>query len=250
MHEKVMPSSSAGGRVAFSLVLPAAGALLFSLLVSGSASFGGRDPRQVALQLAGAALVSWFLGWRWYGLKGLGLRFGRPFFASVGFSILGWIAFLIIRLATVEPGPGANEVSGTSFIFLLLFEAFSVQLWSYGLFFRSVADWRGPLTGAIASGILFGAIAFSTFQESYAIMTSAALFFIVWGIFYGIIRLRTGSLLGTVVVQAMQSWSAWQLFQVGQTDPNQLHNLYLVTSLLYAVLIWRLWPKEENDYRV
>lgn len=250
MTIKASPSLSAGIRVALSLFLPPAGGILFTLLVSGSASFGGRDIRQIVLQLAGAGLVSWFLGWRWYGLKGLGLRFGRPFFTSIGFSVLAWIAFLIARLATVEPGPGADEISGVPFIFLLLFEAFCVQLWSFGLFFRSVADWRGPLTGAVTSGILFGAIAFSTFQESYAISPSAALYFIIWGILYGIIRLRTGSFLGTTVVQALQSWSAWQLFPVGQPDPNQLRNLYLAASALYAVIIWRLWPKEEGDYRV
>lgn len=239
-----------GIRVALSLLLPPVGGLLFTLLVSGSASFGGRDIRLIALQLAGAGLVSWFLGWRWYGLKGLGLRFGRPLFAGIGFSVLAWIAFLIARLVTVEPGPGADEISGVPFIFLLLFEAFCVQLWSFGLFFRSVAGWRGPLTAAVASGILFGAIAFPTFQESYAISPSAVLYFIAWGILYGIIRLRTGSFLGIVVVQALQSWSAWQLFPVGQPDPNQLRNLYLVASALYAVIIWRLWPKEEDDYRV
>jgi hypothetical protein len=250
MSLKASLSLSPGIRVALSLLLPPAGGLLFTLLVSGSASFGGRDFRQIALQLAGAGLVSWFLGWRWYGLKGLGLRLGRPLFASIGFSALAWVAFLIARLATVAPGPAAGETAGAPFIFLLLFEAFCVQLWSFGLFFRSVADWRGPLTGAVAGGILFGAIAFLTFQEAYALSSSATLYFVVWGILYGIIRLRTGSFLGATLVQALQSWTAWQLFPVGQPDPNQLRNLYLVASILYAVIIWRLWPKEEGDYRV
>lgn len=250
MSVKGSPSLSPGIRVVLSLLLPPAGGLLFTLLVSGSASFGGRDIRQIALQLAGAGLVSWFLGWRWYGLKSLGLRFGRPLFASIGFSVLAWIAFLVARLATVEPGPAAGEFLGTPFIFLLLFEAFCVQLWSFGLFFHGVADWRGPLTGAVAGGILFGAMAFLTFQESYGLSSSATFYFIVWGILYGIIRLRTGSFLGAALVQALQSWTAWQLFPVGLPDPSQLRNMYLITSALYAVIIWRLWPKEEGDYRV
>lgn len=250
MSAKASQSLSPGLRVGLSLLLPPAGGLLFTLLVSGSASLGGRDIRQIALLLAGVGLVSWFLGWRLYGLKGLGLRTGRPLFASIGFSVLAWIAFLVTRLVTVEPGPGAGEMPGIPFIYLLLFEAFCVHLWSFGLFFHSVADWRGPLTGAVASGILFGAISFSTFQETFVISPSATLFFLVWGILYGIIRLRTGSFLGAALVQALQSWSAWQLFPVGQPDPTQLRNLYLVTSALYAIIIWRLWPKEEGDYRV
>ena len=249
MSVKTTSSLPASARVLLSLLLPAAGAILFSLLISGSPSFGG-EPRQIALQMAGAGLVSWFLGWRWYGLKGLGLRFGRPFLASIGFSFLAWIAFLIARLVIVEPGPGAEEAAQFSFLYLLLFEAFCVQLWSYGLFFRSVADWQGPLTAAVTSGVLFGAIAILIFQEAFVVMPSSALYFIIWGILYGFIRLRTGSLLGTVVIQTMQSWSAWQLWPVGQPDPRQLRNLYLVASALFAVIIWRLWPREEDDYRV
>ncbi len=250
MSVKASPTLPAGSRVLLALILPLAGALLFSLIVSGSAGFGGDDPRQVGLQLAGAGLVSWLVGWRWYGLPGLGLRFGRPFYASAGFSVLAWILFLAARLATVAPGPDAGESPGIPFLFLLLFEAFCLQLWAYGLFFRCVADWLGPLTAAVSSGILFGAVAVLTFQESLLVSATSVLYFTAWGIFYGVVRLRTGSLLGAILVQAMQSWSAWQLFPVGQADPAQLRNLYLVASALYGIIIWRLWPKKEEDYRV
>jgi len=250
MSIKMNASLSPGIRVLLSLLLPFSGALVFSLIVSGRPSFGGLDPRQIALQLAGAGLVSWFLGWRWYGLKGLGLRGGRPLYASIGFAVLAWVTFIIARLVLVEPGPNVSEMTGVPFLFLLIFEAFCVQVWCFGLFFRSVADWRGPLTAAVTSGVLFGAIAVLAFQESFAGIAPSALFFGVWGILYGIIRLRTGSLLGTVFVQAMQSWTSWQLFPVGQPDLKQLQNLYLVISALYGIFIWRLWPKKEEDYRV
>ena len=247
MVEKQSPSLPASTRVILSLFLPAIGALLFTLLVSGRPSFGDRQPGLVALQLAGVGLVSWLLGWRWYGLKDLGLRFGRPLSAGAGFAFLAWVAFLIVRLVTVG---GDQFHEGVPFLYLLIFEAFCTQLWTFGLFFRSVADWRGPLTAAVSSGLLFGAIALLLFQEVFAITASSVLFFAIWGILYGIIRLRTGSFLGVALIQSLQSWSAWQLFKVDQPDPDQLRNFYLVISALYTIYIWRLWPKEEEDYRV
>ncbi len=39
------------------------------------------------------------------------------------------------------------------------------------------------------------------------------LYFLVWGVLYGIIRLRTGSILGVVLVQALASFTAWYVFQ-------------------------------------
>ena len=99
MAKKQPPSLPASTRVLLSLLLPALGALLFTLIVSGRPSFGDRQPGLAALQLAGVGLVSWLLGWRWYGLKGLGLRFGRPLSAGAGFAVLAWIAFLIRRFA-------------------------------------------------------------------------------------------------------------------------------------------------------
>jgi membrane protease YdiL (CAAX protease family) len=124
-------------------------------------------------------------------------------------------------------------------------------LWVYGLFFRTVADWRGGLTAAISSGVLFGAVAFLLFQESFATIASSLLYFVVWGVVYGIIRLRTGSFLGPAIIQALQSWTAW--YVMAPTDPintGELRNLYLISSVIYLIIIWRLWPKEESDYRV
>jgi membrane protease YdiL (CAAX protease family) len=165
---------------------------------------------------------------------------------------LGWLAFFVVRFATVAGEIINAPNSGQTFIYLLLFEAFCTQLWAFGLFFRAVADWRGPLTAAIASGILFGTVAFLLFEESFANPTLPAfIYFGMWGILYGIIRLRTGSIVGMVIVQALHSWTAWQLVApVNQPDPSQLGNLYLITTILYLIIIWRLWPKKEEDYRV
>jgi hypothetical protein len=33
-------------------------------------------------------------------------------------------------------------------------------------------------------------------------------------------------------------------------DSTELRNLYLITSALYILFIWRLWPKKEEDYRI
>jgi membrane protease YdiL (CAAX protease family) len=145
---------------------------------------------------------------------------------------------------------GTEEGPNTPFLYLLLFESFCVHIWTFGLFFRSVADWRGPLTAAVSSGILYGAVAVQFFQEFPFIIISGILFAILWGVLYGAIRLRTGGLLGMVIIQALQSWSAWQLFKDEQPDITQLRVLYLVSALLFALVIWRLWPKKETDYRV
>jgi membrane protease YdiL (CAAX protease family) len=250
MSQKPPPSLPPPTRVVLSLFLPIFGALFFNLIATGSASIGGEEPRDIVLQLAGAGLVSWFLGLIWYGLPGSGLRFGRPLFAGIGLSVLAWVIFLVVRL-TVEVESYSGSNSGQTYLYLLLFEAFCIQLWTFGVFFRSVADWRGPLTAAVSSGLLFGAIAFLFFQESFTTMPSSLLFFSTWGILYGMIRLRTGSLLGTVIVQAMQSFTGWQVMvPMDPPDTGQLRILYLVTSALYAIVIWRLWPKEEDDYRV
>lgn len=245
-------TSPAALRVFFALVLPLIGAFLFSGIIVALTGPTEDAQRGTALQLAGVGLVSWFLGLNWYRIPGMGLRGHRALYAGIGFAVLGWLAFLIVRFATVAGEIISLPNSGQTFVYLLLFEAFCTQLWTFGLFFRAVADWRGPLTAAIAGGILFGTIAFLLFEESFDNPTLPAfIYFGVWGILYGIIRLRTGSIVGIVVVQALHSWTAWQLLApVNQPDPSQLGNLYLISTIIYLIIIWRLWPKKEEDYRV
>ena len=251
MSEETAASYPPAVRVILAILIPLTVAIIAGLLAGGRASISADDLGGRALLFAGLGLGSWFVGWRWYGLKGLGLRGGRPLYAGIGFATLAWLAFLIVRFATVEVSAFGTPSSGRTFIFTLLFEAFCTQLWIFGLFFRSVADWRGPLTAAISSGVLFGAAAFLLFHESYATIASSLLYFIVWGVLYGVIRLRTGSLLGTAIVQALQSWTAW--YVMAPTDPistTELRNLYLISSAIYLIITWRLWPKKESDYRV
>jgi hypothetical protein len=251
MSEKPASSIPAVTRVFLSLLLPLGGALLFTVFAAGGVSIedGARD--QVVLLLAGLGLVSVILGGRWYGLSALGLRGHRALYAGIGFAVLAWLAFLIVRFVTVGVVSYGSPDSGRTFIFILLFEAFCTQLWAYGLVFRSVADWRGPLAAAVAGGIVFAAIAFLFFQEAFVASGVAVLYFTIWGVLYGIIRLRTGGFLGMVIVQAMQSWTAWQLLYPGnEPDAGQLRNLYLTSSVLYAIIIWRLWPRRESDYRI
>ncbi len=238
-------------RVLLALLIPIAGATIFGLLASGRASISAGDMGSRALLFAGLGLGSWFAGWRWYGLKGLGLRGGRPLTAGIGFATLLWFAFLLVRFVAVEISAYGSPEGGRTFIYTLLFEAFCTQLWIYGLFFRAVASWRGPLTAAVSSGVLFGAVVFLLFQESFAAIASSLLYFVIWGVAYGVIRLRSGSFLGPVVVQALHSWTAW--YVMAPTDPintGDLRNLYLIASVLYLIIIWRLWPKVESDYRV
>ena len=132
-----------------------------------------------------------------------------------------------------------------------MFEAFAVQVWTFGLLFRLFADWRGGLTAAIGSGIMFGAVGMLLFQESFTGSFSGFLFFLFWGLFYGFIRLRTGSLIGMVIIQVMQSLTAWTVLVPPSPPPAAgLQTVYLVTSIAFVILIWRLWPKELEDYRV
>jgi hypothetical protein len=256
MSENSALTQSPAARVVLSLLLPLLGALLFSLIVSRSVIVGGSNQGEAALQLAGVGVVSWIMGVRWYGLKGVGLRGGRPLYAGIGFATLGWLAFLLVRFAVVEIETFGSPNAGAAFVFILLFEAFCTQLWAFGFFFHSVADWRGPLTAAVAGGILFGAISYLFFQESFlsndiSLRYFEILYFMTWGVLYGIIRLRTGSFLGATIIQTMQSWTAWQIL-VPLVSPNvsQLRTLYLITTLIYLIIIWRLWPKREDDYRV
>ena len=249
-------SQAKGIRAILSLLLPASSAVIVGFLAANLWNLApATEQGSTAVLLSSTALISLLLGLLWYGLDGMGLRGGRALTAGVGFAALAWIIFLILRFIFVEISPAAMETrppnAGRTFIYLLLFEALATQLWTYGLLFRSVADWRGPLTAAIASGILFGLVATLLFQESFVNTVSAVIFFIAWGVLYGIIRLRTGSLLGTAFVQPMQSFSAW-IVMVPLADPNigQLNNLYLAATIVYMIIAWRLWPKTVTDYRV
>lgn len=234
-------------RVLVAIVAPLLGALVITVLVSGRLALGDRQPSMAVLQFAGIGLTSWLIGWRVVGLRGMGLRFGRPLSASAGFAFLVLIAFLGVRLATVV-GDEGND--GVPYLYLLIFEAYCTQLWTFGLFFHVVADWRGPLTAAVSSGLLFGAIAITLYQEVYAITASAIPFFALWGILYGIIRLRAGTFIGVAIVQSLQSWLTWQLFNVDQPDISQLRTFYLITSVFFVLYLWRLWPKKEEDSRI
>ncbi|MCP4422013.1 MAG: CPBP family intramembrane metalloprotease [Chloroflexi bacterium] len=226
-------------RIGLTLLLP----FIVTLLLDGQSNN--------APILGTLGVISWFLGLFWYGLSQMGLRGGRPLFAGIGFATLGWLALLLFRFYFISLNLGTAN-SGRSFVFLLLFEAFAVQLWAFGLLFRGLAEWRGPLTAAIVSGISFGGVAFVLFQEAFSSDIVGLLYFLIWGAFYGIIRLRTGSLLGSVIIQTLHSFTVW----VALGSPSQLSSasdlqtVYLLTGLVYLVVIWRLWPKEESDYRV
>lgn len=234
-------------RVLIALVGPLAGALLLSTLAANLTDSGSGNNTPF---YAGLGVTAWFIGLRWYGIPGMGLRGKRPLLAGVGFATMGWLAFLLFRFLFVD----ILEIvagSGRTFAFLLLFEAFAVQLWLFGVLFHAIADWRGPLTAAVSSGILFGAAAYTLFQEAFSSDASAIVYFVAWGIFYGIIRLRTGSILGIVLIQTIHSFTGWIVLPPFP-DPqlSQLRVFYLVTAAAYAIFIWRLWPKEEADYRV
>jgi hypothetical protein len=263
---------TARNRAIAAILLPLAAAILAGVisgrlfLPSTAASLPNAAPVFAAL-----GITSWFIGLRLYGLRGLGLRGGRPLFAGIGFAVLVWVAMLFGRFLPTMPQTSFNEVgqavveialqlevvavrsagAGRVFVYLLLFEAFATQLWAFGLAFRALADWRGALTGAVAGGILFGAAGFLLFRESIAPGLPGLFFFLLWGVAYGIIRLRTGSILGTILVQSLQSFSAWFVFQPpAELAGTGINAIYLFVSLLLLVIIWRLWPRLESDYRL
>ena len=250
VETKVRPALPAPARAGFAFIVPLVGSFFFTVVARQLAAGSPGNQVENLSFFAGLGIVSLFLGLRWYGLSPMGLRGGRPLFSSIGFAVLGWAALLIVRFATISIlglDSGFDE-----FFYRLLFEAFCVQIWTFGLVFRSLADWRGPLTAAIASGILFGLIATLRFQEAPEIpAVSSLLTFLLWGLFYGIIRLRSGSLVGASLVQALQSFTAWVVLTPDLTAPaNNFSALYTATGLAYLIFIWRLWPKQEEDYRV
>lgn len=261
--------TEARNRVLLAILLPAAAGLLVGVITGvliGRGSTGGAAPLFAALGIA-----SWFTGLRLYGLRGLGLRGGRPLFAGIGFAVLGWVVVLAGRFLPGLPettfNPDGQAVvtisllveviatrsagAGRAFAYLLLFEAFATQLWAFGLVFRALADWRGGLTAAVGSGILFGATGYLLFGESFVPGLPGLFYFLTWGVLYGMIRLRTGSILGPVLVQALQSFTAWFVFQPpADLGGSGIQTVYMAMSILFVIIIWRLWPREESDYRV
>lgn len=241
-------------RLIFSIALPILGAVILSAVVG--ALVGGQvsnsNFNSTTVLLAGIGFISLVLGLRWYDPTGLGFRGKRPLYSSLGFAVLGWVSFVIARFMFVSIGELASGGAGAQFLYLLIFEAFCINLWAFGLVFRAVADTRGPLSAAVISGILFGAVAYQFFGESVFIgSVTAALYFVVWGVFYGLIRLRTGSHIGIIIVQSLHTLTGWFLMM---PEPNpslaEFQQLYLSAGIAYALFIWRLWPTEEEDYRV
>ena len=77
------------------------------------------------------------------------------------------------------------------------------------------------------------------------------LYLISWGLFYAVIRLRSGSILGLIMIQPFQSLTTWFLFQTtSEPEPASLHTFYIAMAVVFLILVWRLWPKEQEDYRV
>lgn len=273
MPRETVPPATARNRTLIAILLPLALALLVGI-ISGSLfapTAAGELPNAAPI-FAALGIAAWFVGLRLYGLRGLGLRGGRPLFAGIGFAVLAWVVVLLIRryLTTfpnvdfdatgqaiidlayqVEVVGIRSAGAGRAFAYLLLFEAFATQLWAFGLVFRALADWRGGLTAAIGSGILFGATGFLLFRESFEPGLPALFYFLMWGVLYGIIRLRTGSILGPIIVQAIQSFTAWFVLQPpDDMSRTGIQTVYLAISLLFVLIVWRLWPRREADYRV
>lgn len=207
-----------------------------------------------AVTLAVLGIVSLLIGIPEFGADGLSFRNGRPMFAGIGFAFLAWIGLLVARFVAVGIG-GSGRDLGITFLFLLIFEAFCVQLWTFGLLFRAIADWRSPLVAAIYTGVIYGFTAYLLYGETqYAFVVDsftarfAIVYFVIWGILYGVIRLRTGSFLGVALIQAMQTLTVWHMLTA--VEPFGMTWFYGLGIVLFAVLIWRLWPKYTSDFRV
>ena len=248
-------SSPPALRVLLSLLIPLLSAFtVVILLVVITGEAGVSDPTGrvgASALLFGIGISGFILGIRWYDLPELGIRGGRPLYSSIGFATLGWLALFGARLFWVTSSEDVVFAPnlGQTFLYLLIFEAFAVHIWLFGLIFRSISGWRGPLAAALSSGFLFGVTAFLLYEEAFSESMSAFLFFVSWGLLYGLIRLRTGSFLGLTIVQALQSLTTWHVL-LPEPIGSQLSDLYLTAGMIFMILIWRLWPGEEEDYRV
>ena len=271
--DKLMSPATARNQALAAIFLPPAVALLVgvaggALLVTGTTTSGEYN---AAPLFAALGVTSWFMGRRFYGLRNMALRGGRPLFAGIGFAVLVWVAALIGRFLPMLPQASINESgqavinvilnvqvmayqsagAGRAFFYLLFFEAFATQLWAFGLVFRALAVWRAGLTAAVVSGILFGATGYLLFGESFVPGLPALFYFLSWGVVYGMIRLRTGSILGIVLIQALQSFTAWFVLQPPEDMAGTgIDTVYIATGILFVVIIWRLWPRREDDYRI
>lgn len=249
-----MPPQVVAMRALLALLLPPLAATAVAVIAGSMTGLAAASSLGTsAILLAAMGVVSLFMGLRWYGTRGLGLRGGRALFAGIGFAVLGWVIFAALRLYFIPITAFGLANETRNLLYLLLFEAFATQLWTFGLLFRALADWRGGLTAAIMSGIVFGLTATVLFQEAYVPSGTAVLYFVAWGILYGVIRLRTGSILGMVLVQAAQSFTAWVVLTPPPPEDLNLVNLsvlYVGSLLGYALVTWRLWPKREDDYRI
>ena len=239
-------------RALFAFVIPVFIGVIISQLINNNFVIDENSGLGVsAVILAGLGIMAWLLGMFWYGVSGMGVRGGRPLFSGIGFAVLGWVAFLVLRFVFVEIEGFGPANSARAYIYLFLFEAFALQIWTFGLLFHAISEWRGPVTSAIVSGIIFGLAAALLFQEAFYTTPMSTMYFIIWGVMYGMIRLRTGSLVGTAWVQSLQSFTTWVVIvPKALIHPGQLQSLYMAAIVAFLVIIWRLWPKSEDDVRV
>ena len=239
----VSKKSNANVRLMLALIWPIIfGAIAHSMLNGSSivAAF------PFAPALCGLGITAYLLGRRWYTNDELGLRTGRPMMAGAGFAFLGWISLFLARLIYAGFAKMGSDL-GSIYLYLLFCEALCAQLWVFGLFFRVMSDWRGGIAATWWSALLYGLVAFQLFAEAYNLPKVMLLYFIIWGMLYAIIRLRTGSWLGTVLIQSIQTLTVWHLFPAVTPAFSWIYGM---SGLLYLVLIWRLIPKFASDLRV
>lgn len=201
-------------------------------------------PQQIFLGTLG--VVTFLVGLRWYSPAQLGMRTGRPMLAGVGFGFLVWVSFLLARFIAVELGDIGQKL-GITFLFLLIFQGVCVQIWSFGLLFPLFSERFDPVIAAFFSALSFAYLAQNYFSEG-RMGVAAFLYFFLWGAVYAIIRLRTGSWLGILLAQTMQTLTAWFMLPPGATI--SYNYLYGIAAFFYLILIWRLWPRSADDLRV